>query len=164
MDWTIQDLGALGEFVGSIGVIVTLVYLAVQIRQNTQSVRINNRRIETDRNIAHTRFAIATPGLMSIYRKGQADSTELTEDEYFLFSSYLYSMCLDFEEKYLLQERSGMRENGLGKKYDQVVQFRRRGGRQWWDRNHDNLNLDPDYVSFVNRLLAEYDAVEDKTK
>jgi hypothetical protein len=43
MDWTIQNLGALGEFVGSIGVIITLVYLAVQIRQNTQSVRVNNR-------------------------------------------------------------------------------------------------------------------------
>ena len=35
MNWTIQDLGAAGEFVGAIGVVVTLVYLAYQIRQNT---------------------------------------------------------------------------------------------------------------------------------
>ena len=35
MDWSIQDLGAAGEFVGAIGVVVTLVYLAYQIRQNT---------------------------------------------------------------------------------------------------------------------------------
>ena len=35
MEWTIQDLGAVGEFVGAIGVVVTLVYLAYQIRQNT---------------------------------------------------------------------------------------------------------------------------------
>ncbi len=34
----IMELGALGEFLGSIGVIATLVYLAVQIRQNTQSM------------------------------------------------------------------------------------------------------------------------------
>jgi len=35
----IMELGALGEFVGSIGVIVTLIYLATQIRQNTTAVR-----------------------------------------------------------------------------------------------------------------------------
>ena len=35
MDWSIQELGAAGEFVGAIGVVITLVYLAYQIRQNT---------------------------------------------------------------------------------------------------------------------------------
>ena len=34
----IMELGALGEFLGSIGVIATLIYLAVQIRQNTASM------------------------------------------------------------------------------------------------------------------------------
>jgi uncharacterized membrane protein len=34
----IMELGALGEFIGSIGVIATLIYLAVQIRQNTSSM------------------------------------------------------------------------------------------------------------------------------
>ena len=80
----IMELGALGEFVGSIGVIVTLAYVAVQIRQNTQSVRVNNQRIETDRNIAHTRFAIATPGLMSIYRRGQKLTSRLTNTLFLL--------------------------------------------------------------------------------
>ena len=35
---SIIELGALGEFLGSIGVIATLIYLAVQIRQNTYSM------------------------------------------------------------------------------------------------------------------------------
>lgn len=38
MDWTIQDYGALGEVIGSIGVIATLVYVAIQIRQNGKLV------------------------------------------------------------------------------------------------------------------------------
>ena len=33
MEWTIQDLGALGEFLSSVAVLATLVYLAVQVRQ-----------------------------------------------------------------------------------------------------------------------------------
>jgi hypothetical protein len=36
---TLEDLGNIGEFVAAIGVIVSLVYLATQIRQNTKAVR-----------------------------------------------------------------------------------------------------------------------------
>ena len=36
---SIAELGAIGEFVGAIAVVVTLIYLAVQIRQNTSSNR-----------------------------------------------------------------------------------------------------------------------------
>ncbi len=32
------ELGALGEFLGSIAVLATLVYLSVQIRQNTRGM------------------------------------------------------------------------------------------------------------------------------
>ena len=32
---TVVELGALGEFVGSIATIATLLYLALQVRQNT---------------------------------------------------------------------------------------------------------------------------------
>ncbi len=32
---TVVELGALGEFFGSIVIVVTLVYLAIQVRQNT---------------------------------------------------------------------------------------------------------------------------------
>lgn len=35
---TIIELGAIGEFLGAIGVIVTLAYLAVQVKQNTRSM------------------------------------------------------------------------------------------------------------------------------
>ena len=35
---TIQDLGALGELVGSVAVLATLVYLALQTRQNTMAI------------------------------------------------------------------------------------------------------------------------------
>lgn len=40
---TVMELGALGEFVGAIAVVVTLVYLAIQIRQNTHAMAENRR-------------------------------------------------------------------------------------------------------------------------
>ena len=38
IDMTIMELGALGELLGSIAVLATLVYLSVQIRQNNKSM------------------------------------------------------------------------------------------------------------------------------
>ena len=35
---TIQDWGAIGEILGAIGVIATLLYLAVQLKQNTKAL------------------------------------------------------------------------------------------------------------------------------
>lgn len=40
---TIMELGALGEILGAIAVIVTLIYLAVQIKQNTRSMTENRQ-------------------------------------------------------------------------------------------------------------------------
>ena len=38
----IQDLGALGEVLGAIGVVVTLIYLARQIRENSRQMRVSS--------------------------------------------------------------------------------------------------------------------------
>ncbi len=53
MTLTIQDLGALGEFLGSIAVLVTLIYLALQMRQNTMAIaaQLDATRIATSQNL-----------------------------------------------------------------------------------------------------------------
>jgi hypothetical protein len=38
---TLQDLGSIGELVGGIGVVVSLVYLAFEIRHNTRGLDQN---------------------------------------------------------------------------------------------------------------------------
>ena len=40
---TIAELGAIGEFVGAFGVIASLVYVGLQVRQNTRAVRSETR-------------------------------------------------------------------------------------------------------------------------
>jgi hypothetical protein len=40
---TLMELGAVGEFVSAIAVVITLIYLAVQIRQSNQALRENRR-------------------------------------------------------------------------------------------------------------------------
>ncbi len=56
MTLTIQDLGALGELLGSIAVLATLVYLALQTRQNTMAIasQLDAARISAGLNFTLT--------------------------------------------------------------------------------------------------------------
>ncbi len=53
MTLTIQDLGALGELLGSVAVLATLVYLALQTRQNTMAIsaQLDATRITTSQTL-----------------------------------------------------------------------------------------------------------------
>ncbi len=59
MTLTIQDLGALGELLGSVAVLATLVYLALQTRQNTLAIsaQLDAARL---RSVANLNLAVAT--------------------------------------------------------------------------------------------------------
>ena len=56
MTLTIQDLGALGELLGSVAVLATLVYLALQTRQNTAAIAA---QLEADRFAATVSLDLA---------------------------------------------------------------------------------------------------------
>ena len=86
---SIQDWGALGEIVGGIGVVVTLIYLAIQIRENSRQMRVSslisiNQLINegwepiynNDRNIR-------------VWNTGLRSPTELEEEDLALFHLFM---------------------------------------------------------------------------
>lgn len=46
---TIQMLGSIGEFVGAIGVVVTLVYLSIQVRHSREAMEANTKSMDESR-------------------------------------------------------------------------------------------------------------------
>ena len=48
---TISDLGSIGEFVASIGVVITLIFLASQVRQNTKALKVSSYQEFVSRQI-----------------------------------------------------------------------------------------------------------------
>ena len=89
---SIQDLGSLGEFLGGIAVVVSLVYLALQIRQNTQHVVQNTRSIRRegaraffeDANVWRS-YLIQSPEIAELYRRGLRQPEELEPGEWLRF-------------------------------------------------------------------------------
>ena len=80
MTLTIQDLGALGEFFGSIAVLATLIYLALQTRQNTMAIgaQLDAARLGAIQNI---RLAAATSSeLQEALNQNRVDHRSIEED------------------------------------------------------------------------------------
>ncbi len=63
---SIMELGALGEFVASFGVIATLIYLAVQMRQNTKAVRLNTAHAVTEELQSMFSLLVADEGMADV--------------------------------------------------------------------------------------------------
>ena len=75
MNW--EAIGAIGEILGAIAVLVTLVYLAAQIRQNSRFVKAATYH-STSRARNEFNFAVAmTPELSALLVRARDDSTSL---------------------------------------------------------------------------------------
>ena len=69
---TLEDLGNLGEFLGAIGVIVTLAYLALEIRQNTRMMRASIRQARADSALQNQTMTAASNELQEAFLKDEA--------------------------------------------------------------------------------------------
>ena len=77
----IQDLGAIGDLVGGAAVVVTLLYLAIQIKQNTKinaSIIRQNFYDSTQQQILH---AVESPGFNELINRGWTTDESLTGAE-----------------------------------------------------------------------------------
>ncbi len=99
MNW--EALGAVGEIVGAVAVIITIGYLAVQIRQNTISVRsASNQQIL--QGIAElNQFLGSAPEVTDLFWRGTLDPESLSEDEWHRFIHIASAMIRRMELMFL---------------------------------------------------------------
>ena len=78
---TIMELGAIGEFVGAIAVVVTLIYLAVQLRQNSKMVQMSMIQA-AERGISDVVGEWSRDAeTASLINRGRGSLEELSDDE-----------------------------------------------------------------------------------
>jgi hypothetical protein len=131
MNW--GAIGGIGEFVGGIGVIVSFVYLAVQIRQNTHVQRRANLGDVATQLAAALRCVAEDSELSELALRGIANLGSLAPAERYRFDCFLYSWLLSFERA-LIDARDGeYPEESLIPMEAAIAGFlRTQGGRTWW--------------------------------
>ena len=68
MDW--GAIAAVGEILGAVAVVVTLLYLAKQIRQSSKAVEVTALRDSTDHWNHWSELVASSPGLAEIVARG----------------------------------------------------------------------------------------------
>ncbi|MFT5452772.1 MAG: hypothetical protein ACI9N9_002270 [Enterobacterales bacterium] len=84
---TLEDIGNIGDLIAGIVTIVTLGYIALQIKLNTKSVRASTAQALIDGERA-TAALIAQHS--NVYRRGNASYGELNEDEKVVYTQLIY--------------------------------------------------------------------------
>lgn len=102
---TIENLGNIGSFIGGIGVVITLVYLATQIRQNTRSLRLTSIQqiMGTSASLNEMASNGPIPPILAKLEMGQ----RLDENEFAQYLMYLFGM-LTHHWQVFYQFRNGM--------------------------------------------------------
>ena len=131
---TIQDLGSLGEFVAAIATVATLIYLAIQIRQNTNEQR-NSSRLATTRLITDWHTAVMSdPELVRIFSAGFLEPDKLESADRARFIWIVAAFASRMEEMYT-QYKAGLIEPHLWGQYRATTASFLANPilKEWWD-------------------------------
>ncbi len=77
----INTLAAWGEFIGGIAVVVSLVYLASQIRQNSKLLKVSTTGVVATSAFEFNKLLIVDVDLHRMFDEGLADRDSLSEAE-----------------------------------------------------------------------------------
>jgi hypothetical protein len=146
MNWT--AIGAIGEILGAGGVIITLVYLARQVRQNTRATRLAtaqsisaaardwNRPLLLDRELAWT------------FQVGTEDPTKLDEKEQARFIELCFSLLRMFEDAHY-QHQQGALDPDIWKGYEKLyaAYAKAPGFQAYWKQRRETFR--PEFREFI---------------
>ena len=96
---TFADLGNLGELIAAIATLGTLIYLALQIRQNSEAVRIGASQSILAALNESLQSASASPDSARVLVLGQDDFDDLREDEKAQFIVWVFSWVRVLEQE-----------------------------------------------------------------
>jgi len=147
----LEALGNLGDFLGGIAVVITLIYLAFQIRENSRSTRLAAMQstMLAAQNIG--RLPAQDRNLARVVRVGMHDPDDLDADEFQQFRYYLINL-LRVHEDMFVQHAHGVidDETWIARAKSLRTIFLSPGGRKVWDSSDAYR---PDFSSWMDAHL-----------
>lgn len=152
MNW--EAIGAIGEILGAMAVLATLLYLAAQIRQNSRFVQAatyhSTTRARNDFN-----FAVATtPDLSALLMRAGDKGVTLDAEEQQRFDAVMWGLFNLFEDSFV-QRTHGLltRESWELTRWAMAGQLTSSAARDWMQRNRPGLSAA--LQDEITRLIAQ---------
>jgi hypothetical protein len=164
---TLEDLGNIGEFIGAIGVVVTLIYLAIQIRQNTASVRTAAGMDTARQMAAWADRMVVHPELERIYNLAAEDPGSLQTEEVNRFLIYMAEIFIIYEGQYQMYRQKQITDDMWVPKRDILLGYLKNPlVETWWVKRVspfsesffgyiEKLRLESGELSFAYQSIAD---------
>lgn len=101
MNW--NAIGAVGEILGAVAVIVSLVYLAVQVRHNTESLRVQTLQGAMDR-VGTSDSRASSEHVANVLVRGRKSYVGLSDADRITFSYYMHERMLLYYSVLLVKD------------------------------------------------------------
>ena len=154
---TIEQWGAIGEIIGALAVVASLVYLAVQIRQNTKQLAHSMKATELaafERNVDsgnRTReLFILHPDVYDLYSRGIKSYKALDTADRTRFGMILSNIFSSLQGAYIRQLTYGHDPNDFEGSKRTIDRLLRLAGVAAWLRHHE-----PDWRPEFAELVQE---------
>lgn len=156
MNW--DAIGAVAELLGAVGVIISLLYLASQIRNANRAAAVS-AKLESTRFITnYLDDLIQNPELAELVHRGRHDQESLSREEFLLFSNCALKAFYYFSAGYF-QNQLGTLSDSSYKEILAIIDYWLHGAavRRWWD-TVGRYMLEPDFVAFIDERFAVVEA------
>lgn len=129
----LSDIGNIAEAIAAVGVILSLVYVAVQIRQNTQAIRAASYQGLAEGVAEFQTILIENEDFARIYVQALEDPSKLNPEEQMRFDTYIGNFFTKVDVAVDLYKR-GMIDDKAMIPYTRYVMymFEQPYIREWW--------------------------------
>lgn len=148
-----EALGNLGDFLGGIGVVVTLIYLSIQIRQNTNAIRTASRQ-DIAAGYRDVTGMLLDMQVATAFAKGLNSYPDLPFEERARFGIYINQEALFHQGAYALYESEQLDERTYFAYRDWFACIiATPGGRVWWEDVARPI-FEPRMVAAIDERMA----------
>jgi hypothetical protein len=147
MNW--EAVGAVGEMLGAAGVIVTLIYLARQIRLSNAATRLSMSHSIASAARDWNKPLLEDPELAWTFQVGTEDPTALSPKEKARFIELCFSLLRMFEDAYY-QYQNGALDPEVWRGYEKlyIAYALAPGFQMYWEQRRETFR--PDFRAFID--------------
>lgn len=147
---TLSEGAQIAEIVAAIAVVVSLLYVGLQLRANTAAVRSASIQAITSTTADVLLVQSSNPELIRIRRVGDEDHTSLSDDEAYQYYLFYRQFWLNHQNNHF-QRRLGVIDDDVWGVFERIICFQtsKSGVRATWP-DHTNV-LDAAFIAIVEQ-------------
>ena len=152
MNW--EAIGAAGELVGAIAVVVTLIYLARQIRENSRVVQSASSQTLADSVSNWLNELIRDENVAEIFSRGLRNPEDLSQNERIRFNAIISSAFFQYQNTYM-KTRTQTIDTEFWKGTEQAIRYylSQPGVQRWLQTS--SMGLSKPFLNYLRKVSEQ---------